>query len=75
MQNSAYYRLADQEILRICRTAAIIGPMATVSGVGPGPDGTLHATLSEPFPDQPRITRVIVNASTRQLAAFDVEGE
>ena len=73
LQNAVFRRLPDPDILRICRCAAVVGPAATVAEVQPGPAGLLLATLIEPFPHSPKRTRITVNPSTRQLAAFEVE--
>ena len=71
--DATFTRMTPQEILRICRTAAIAGPAAQVTAIEPGAKGMLNAVIVEPIPGSPRRTRVSINPSAHQLAAFEVE--
>jgi hypothetical protein len=71
--NATFRLMTSEEILAVCRTAALVGPAAQVTAIEQGRQGTLSAVIIEPIPRAPRRLRVSINPTTRQLAAFEAE--
>lgn len=73
LQKAVFVELSETDIRRICHGAGILGPLATVADIRQGQGGVLLATLVEPIPERPRLTRIVINPSMRLLASFEVE--